>query len=63
MKKTDKEFDLIKLRFSEVLDFIKDKNFWKKFITEIIYKNRIIINSNKTEIINDIYSPFNYYIL
>ena len=61
LKKTDKEFDLIKLRFSEVLDFIKDKNFWKKFITEIIYKNRIIINSNKTEIMNDIYSPFNYY--
>ena len=51
----------VKLRFSEVLDFIRDKNFWKKFIPEIIFKNGLIDKNNMTEKSNSIFSPFNYY--
>ena len=61
MKKTDIEFNLVKLRFGEVLDFIRDKNFWKKFIPEIIFKNGLIDKNNMTEKSNSIFSPFNYY--
>ena len=39
VKKSGNEFNIIKIRFSEVLDFIKDKQFWNKFITKIIEKN------------------------
>ena len=62
IKKSDKEFNLIKIRFSELLDFIRDKNFWKKFITKILEKkdlNKKKNNSNNN--FNNIFTPFNYY--
>ena len=66
VKKINNEFNLIKIRFSEVLDFIKDKYFWKKFISKIIKENKIIgykKNNKKENLIdiNSIYNPFNYY--
>ena len=70
IKKTNNEFNLIKIRFSETLDFIRDKYFWKQFISNIIeenkknkYKNKknISKDNNKDNNINNIYTPFNYY--
>ena len=66
VKKINNEFNLIKIRFSEVLDFIKDKYFWKKFISKIIKENKFIEyrkNNKKENLIeiNNIYNPFNYY--
>ena len=70
IKKTNNEFNLIKIRFSETLDFIRDKYFWKQFISNIIeenkknkYKNKKnkSKDNNKDNNINNIYTPFNYY--
>ena len=70
LEKTNNEFNLIKIRFSEIINFIRDKNFWKQFISNIIEENK---NNNKNKSqdktventnnkINNIYAPFNYYI-
>ena len=67
IKKINIEFNLIKIRFREIIDFIRDKNFWKKFISKIIKENKFVENkknNNKKENyieINSIYAPFNYY--
>ena len=70
IKKTNNEFNLIKIRFSETLDFIRDKYFWKQFISNIIeenkknkYKNKKnkSKDNNKDNNMNNIYTPFNYY--
>ena len=66
IKKINNEFNLIKIRFSEILDFIRDKYFWKKFISKIIKENKFIgfrKNNKKEHLIeiNNIYNPFNYY--
>ena len=60
IKNSDKEFNTIKIRFSELLDFIRDKNFWKKFITKILEKDDLNVKKNNNDI-NDIFTPFNYY--
>ena len=73
IKKIDNEFNLIKIRFGELLDFIRDKNFWNKFISKIIEQNNLINKKNckndnqnnekeENNNINNIYAPFNYYI-
>lgn len=73
VKKMEEEFTLIKIRFSELLDFIKDKNFWKNFINNIIVENDLISskikkknnknkNAENNNNINNIFAPFNYYI-
>ena len=74
--KTNNEFNLIKIRFSETLDFIRDKCFWRQFISNLTeehkknkYKNKNKKNkekdndkdNNKDNNINYIYTPFNYY--
>ena len=69
IKKTNNEFNMMKIRFSETMDFIRDKNFWKQFISNIIEeqkKNKYKNKKNKDKDINDnninnIYAPFNYY--
>lgn len=70
LEKTNNEFNLIKIRFSEIINFIRDKNFWKQFISNIIEENKNN-NKNKSQYktventnnkINNIYAPFNYYI-
>ena len=70
IKKTNNEFNLIKIRFSETLDFIRDIYFWKQFISNIIeenkknkykYKKNKSKDNNKDNNINNIYTPFNYY--
>ena len=69
IKKKDNEFTIIKIRFGEMLNFIRDKNFWKKYTLKIIEQSNLrnqkirknIDKEYNTNKISDIYAPFNYY--